>query len=137
MITYDNFTSGSLQSIVFSIPYNTIGSTTSYNLSISNGLNGYIIPFSFLIFNKTDATIDKVLFKDTFANNNFTHEQNIDTSAMYDVQAFSQGPPAPKYSPTTYQNPQILVQWSNLGHTYTTGSLNIKIVYYISKKFWI
>lgn len=137
MITYNNLSgTGSLKSSIFSIPYGTIGTTTSYNLTFPDCLTGYCIPVSFLVYNKTDATIDKILFKDSFSGNNFTHEQNIDTTAMYDIQAFSQGPPAPKYSVSGYLNPQFLVQWSNLGHTYTTGSLYIKIVYYISKKFW-
>lgn len=136
MINYNSISSLSLRSAIFSIPFGTLGTTTSYNFIINDGLQGYIIPVSFLVYNGTNDIIDKVLFRDSKDQYNFTHEQTVNTSGMKFIGPFNQGPPAPDYNTASYSVNQMFVQWSNLGHTYTSGSLYIKIVYYISKKFW-
>lgn len=134
MITYTGISNDNLRDKVFLIPFASLQANTSTTLSITT--NGYVCPVSFLVFNKTNDTIDKVLFKDTYLGNNFSHECNILSDKLYLVGMFNQGPPPPAYNPNSYSSSQILVQWSNLGHTYTQGGLYIKVIYYISTKFW-
>lgn len=137
MITYD--TGGGSYQIKktdFFIDFNTLNSTTTYNLTNSVFASGYICPVSFFCYNATNDTIDKVLFRSSYLNHNYTHEQNIlgDTPTLLGF--FNQGLGNPTYNPTSYLSTQMYVQWSNLGHTYTIKGLYVRIFYYFSLKFF-
>lgn len=137
MITYDTGGGGfATKNIDFFIPFATLNSATTLTLTSQVFTAGYVCPISFFCYNYTNDTIDKVIFKSVYLNNDYTHEQNVlpDTPTLLGF--FNQGLGAPTYSPIAYSSSQILVNWSNLGHTYTTKGLYIRIFYYISKKFW-
>lgn len=137
MISYDSASSGlnRIQNADFLIPFTTLNSQTSYNLNLAAWASYYVFPISFFCYNYSDDTIDKVVFQDDYLGNDFTHIQdlNIDTPTLFGF--YNQGLGNPTYSPIATGAP-IVVNWSNLGHTYTTKGLYIRAYYYLSTKFW-
>ncbi len=136
MISYDSAGGlNKIQNADFFIPFATLNSQTSYALNLAAWAFYYVFPVSFFCYNYTNDTIDKVIFQDDYFGNNFTHMQDLVTDTPTLFGFFNQGGGQPTYSPIATGAP-IVCGWSNLGHTYTSKGLYIRIYYYLSTKFW-
>lgn len=138
MISYESINGGGaypIKSKDFAIGFATLNNQTSSYLNFPEATSYYICPISFFCYNGTNDTIDKLLFTSDYDGNEYTHEQNILGDSPILIGFFNQGLGAPGYDPMNYTD-NILVNWSNLGHTYTSKSLQIRVFYYISKKFF-
>lgn len=137
MITYDTGSGGAypIKSKDFFIDATTLGSTTNYGMVWSDMANNDVLPIGFYCYNKTDAAIDKLSFRDGYIGDDYTHEINIYSGELLLIPVFNQGINMPQYDPFDYSSQQINVFWSNLGHTYSQSGLYIRIFYYLTKHF--
>jgi len=137
MISYDSASSGlnRIQNADFFLSFTILNSQTSYALNLAAWASYYVFPVSFFCYNYTNDKIDNVIFSDDYLGNNYTYIQDlvIDTPTLFGF--YHQGTGQPTYSPVSTGAP-IVCSWSNLGHTYTSKGLYIRIYYYLSTKVW-